>query len=50
MMVSKLKIWIKAVDGLYYQCSEKKGAGQLHNYSNALFSHIQKAGFLMMQF
>ena len=26
-----LKFWIKKVEGLYYLCSENKGADQLHN-------------------
>ena len=37
-----LKYWTRYVKGLYYQCSENKGADQL------LFQHKQKAGFLMM--
>ena len=32
---------------MYYLCSENKGADQLHGYwSEAVFSHMQKAGFL----
>ena len=36
-----LKFRIKVVEGLYYTCSENKGADQLRG------SHMQKAGFLM---
>ena len=36
---------------MYYPCSESKGADQLCGFREAdlrlLFSHIQKAGFLM---
>ena len=37
------------MEGLYYLCSENKGADQLRGYREAdlrLFSHVQKAGFL----
>ena len=41
------------MDGLYYLCSENKGADQLCVYRTAdlllLFSHMQKTGFLMTQ-
>ena len=30
-----LKFWIKEVEGLYYSCSENKGADQLPVYSEA---------------
>ena len=30
-----LKFWIKKVEGLYYLCSENKGADQLHGYREA---------------
>ena len=33
-----LNFWILKVDGLYYLCSENKGAA-------SLFWHMQKAGF-----
>ena len=39
------------VEGLYYLCSENKGADQLRSYRLAdlhlLFSHKQNVGFLM---
>ena len=44
----KFRIW--EVEGLYYLCSENKGADQLRGYREAdlrLFSHMQKAGFLI---
>ena len=31
-MTRGLKFWIKKVEGLYYPCSEKKGADQLCGY------------------
>ena len=53
MMARGLKFRIKKVEGSYYlcTCSENKGADQLRGYREAdlrlLFSHMQKAGFLM---
>ena len=45
-----LKFPIQKVEGLYYLCSENKGADQLRGYREAdlrlLFSHMEKAGFL----
>ena len=36
------------MEGLYCLCSKNKGADQLSSYCTApLFSHIQKAGFLI---
>ena len=45
---------ILKVEGLYYLCSENKGADQLCGYREAdlaasLFSYIQKAGLLTMR-
>ena len=37
---------ILKVKVLYYPCSENKGADQLHSWSESLFSHMQKSGFL----
>ena len=34
-MARGLKIWIEEVEGLYYQCSENKGADQLRGYREA---------------
>ena len=34
-MASGLKFWIKKVEGLYYLCSENKGADQLRVYREA---------------
>ena len=34
-MASGLKFWIKEVEGLYYPCSENKGADQLRGYREA---------------
>ena len=34
-MARDLKICIKEVEGLYYLCSENKGADQLHSYREA---------------
>ena len=34
-MARGLKIWIKEEEGLYYSCSENKGADQLRGYSEA---------------
>ena len=43
----KFRIW--KVEGLYYLCSENKGAGQLHGNREAdmhlCFSHMQNVGF-----
>ena len=47
MMARGLKFCIQKVEGLSYLCSENKGADQLRS-SSPLFSHMQKAGFLMM--
>ena len=52
-MAIGLKFWIKEEEGSFYLCSENKGADQLRSYDRAdlqLFSHMQKAGFLMTQF
>ena len=50
-MARGLKFRIQEVEGLYYPCSENKGADQLRGYREAdlhlLFSHIQTSGFLM---
>ena len=53
-MATGFKFHIQEVEELNYMylCSKKKGADQLHDYCAAdlrLFSHMQKAGFLMMQ-
>ena len=49
-MARGLKFWIYEVEGLYYPCSENKGADQLRDYREAdlrlCFLHMQKAGFL----
>ena len=41
----------KEVVGLYYPCSKNKGTDQLYGYmyqaAPHLFSHMQKAGFLI---
>ena len=34
-MARGLKFWIKKVEGLYYLCSENKGADQLRGYREA---------------
>ena len=34
-MARGLKIWIEEVEGLYYPCSENKGADQLRGYREA---------------
>ena len=34
-MARDLKIWIDEVDGLYFPCSENKGADQLRGYREA---------------
>ena len=34
-----LKFQIKEVEGLYYRCSENKGADQLHGYREADLGH-----------
>ena len=44
-MARGLKFWILEVKGLYYLCSENKGAEPLRSYS----LQMQKSGFLMMQ-
>ena len=52
-MARSLKFRIQKVEGLYYPCSENKGADiyQLRGYREAdlrlFFSHIQNSGFLM---
>ena len=52
-MARGLKFQIYVVEGLYFLCSENKGADQLCGYPQAnlapLFLHMQKAGFLMTQ-
>ena len=52
-MAIGLKFRIYEVKGLYYVCSENKGADQLRCYHAAdlhlCFSHMQKEGFLMTQ-
>ena len=45
-MARGLEFGIEALEGLYYPCSKNKGADQLCG-SAALFSHMQKSGFLM---
>ena len=40
-MAKGLKFRIQEEEGLYYPCSENKGADQ------SLFSHMQNVGFLM---
>ena len=50
-MTRGLKFWIYLEDGLYNQCSENKDDDLLCGYRIAdlpLFSHMQKAGFLMI--
>ena len=42
-----LKIWILEVEGLYYLCSQNKGADQLCGVLSAPLFSMQKAGFLM---
>ena len=55
-MARGLESRIYEVEGLYYPCSESKGTEQLLGYCEAdlreadlrlLFSHMQRAGFLM---
>ena len=50
-MARGLKFGIKEVEGLFYLCSENKGADQLRSYREAdlrlCFLYMQKAGFLM---
>ena len=49
-IVRGLKFQIKDVEGLYYPCSESKGADQLRGYRKAdlcLFLHMQNAVVLM---
>ena len=43
-----LKFLIKEVEGLYYLCSENKGAGNCEA-ELCLFSHMQNVGLLMMR-
>ena len=50
-MARSLKFWIKEVEGLYYPCSENKGADQLRGYCKAdlrlcFFAYAQKPVFL----
>ena len=51
-MARGLRLWISNVEGLFYLCSENKGADQLRSNCRAdqhlCFSHMQKAGFLMV--
>ena len=46
-----MKLWIQEVEGLYYPCSQNKGADQFRGYHEAdlrLFFRIcKKPGFLM---
>ena len=45
-----LKFRIYAEEGFYYLCSKNKSADQLlHSLAVSLFSHMQKATFLMMR-
>ena len=48
-MARGLKFRIQKVEGLYYPCSENKGADQRlpRSCSASLFSHMQNVGFLM---
>ena len=50
-MARGLKFRIQKVDGLYYPCSENKGADQLRGYREAelrlCFRICKKTGFLM---
>ena len=50
-MAGGLKFYIYQVEGLYYLCSENKGADQLRSYCAAdlhlCFCICKKAGFLM---
>ena len=47
-MARGLKFRIYKVEGLYYQCSENKGADRLPRSGSApLFSHMRKSDFLM---
>ena len=52
-MARGLKFQIEKVEGLYYVCSENKGADQLRGFREAdlclSFSHMQNVGFLMMR-
>ena len=51
-MARGLQFGIYEVEGLYYLCSENKGADQPRSYCAAdlqlLYSHMQKADFLMI--
>ena len=46
-MAIGMKFRIQEEEGLYYPCSENKGADQLRADLRLYFSHMQKAGFLM---
>ena len=50
-MTRGLKFRIRKVEGLYYLCSENKGADQLRGYREADLrfekTHMQNVGFLM---
>ena len=51
-MARGLKFRANKIEGLYYLCSENKGADQLRSSTAELicvkmFSYLQKAGFLM---
>ena len=50
-MARGLKFRIQKVEGMYYLCSENKGADQLRGHREAdlclWFSHMQNVGFLM---
>ena len=52
-MARGLEFWIQEEEVLYYLSSKNKGTDQLLSYQDAdlclCFSHMQKAGFLMMQ-
>ena len=46
-MATGLRFRIKEVKALFCQSSKNKSTDQLWDYSTALFSHMQKSGFLM---
>ena len=46
-LAGSLKFQIKKVEGSYYPYSESQCADQLRSWSASLFSHMQKAGFLI---
>ena len=49
-MARGLKFRIEKVKGLYYLCSENKGADQFRaKLFFCFFSHMQSVGFLMMR-